>query len=124
MTALLNIGLNVGDRVAALTPLDTLLAIRRFGRRALREAVVESDTEPTLVVEVDVPFSGHALYALATTLGQGAIAQWDGQRGILEGPRAAAWGAYRTPHGEPFDPAFFFTLDGVRLAEPAAAIAA
>lgn len=116
MTATLNIGLNVGDKAAALTPLDTLLAIRRFGRQPLRETLVESDTEPTLVVEVDVPFSGPALAALAATLRQDAVAQWDGRRGLLEGPSASSWG--------PFDPAFFFTLDGARLAEPTAAIAA
>lgn len=109
MPATLNIGLNVGDQVAALTPLAALAVLRSTGRRPLREAVFASDTEPTLVVEVDVPFSGPSLAALSERLGQDAIAQWDGQRGLLSGPMAAAWG--------PFAPAFFFTLDGARLAE-------
>lgn len=109
MSATLNIGLNVGQTVAALTPLAVLAVLRSTGRQALREALVESDTEPTLVVEVDVPFSGPSLAALSERLKQDAVAQWDGQRGLLAGPRAADWG--------PFDPAFFFTLDGARLAE-------
>lgn len=115
MRATLNIGLNVGDKVAALTPLSVLAAIRWFGRQTLREAIVDSDTEPTLVVEVDVPFSGPSLAALSARLRQDAVAQWDGQRGLLAGPKAAAWG--------PFDPAFFFNLDGQRLATPQATAA-
>jgi hypothetical protein len=114
-TLILNIGLNVrgGGRN---TMTQTLQALERTGFAVNRLALVHSDTEPTLVAEVDSDsnwgVSDHqatALYGVAVCLGQEAIAAFEPNRGhgVLVGPDAASWGK--------FDATQFFTVDGRRL---------
>lgn len=112
MDFILNIGLKsdtLGDISVALAKqmlwaADLLIKI---------ETVVQSDTEPTLVVMV-TSINGPAftlanLRQLAIDLGQDCIAVYRPQvgRGALIGPKAAEWG--------PFNPQYFFLLDGTRL---------
>lgn len=82
--------------------------------------VVQSDTEPTLVCEV-MPMTADRgivlqhLYQIAEDLEQDCIAVYSPTtgKGVLIGPDAKAWGK--------FNPHFFFTLDGQRLAQEQAA---
>lgn len=78
-------------------------------------AVVESDTEPTLVVRV-IYRNNSPLFFLQDTrdaasyLEQDCIAVYRPKtgKGALVGPRAEKWGT--------FNPELFFMLDGTRLA--------
>ena len=95
-----------------------------FAARALRAAgfvsdggqVFRSDSEPTLVVKVQVPggFFGAnwAVFKLSETLGQDCIGMYSPglKTGKLVGPEAAAWGD--------FNPEFFILPNGERLAQP------
>lgn len=85
-------------------------------------AVHESDSEPTLIVEIRTPRPAigrmgmlaeilasrlrQEAIAVATLLPSGAVGY-----GYLFGPMAAKWGA--------FNPAYFLLLNGKRAAEPA-----
>lgn len=114
MKMTLNIGL-AREGKPNLTADEVLDALKTAGLLVGQNTIVQSDTEPTLVVEVWMDPSvlipaGAAVYQVAVALDQDCIAariSWNGQ-GRLIGPRAAAWGA--------FDARFFFTLDGNRLA--------
>lgn len=113
MSATVNIGLATSDG-PALSPAHALAVLRTVGgANILRASVQPSDTEPTLVAEVSRPLYAASAFAVADALHQDAIAQWDGRDGQLYGPAASAWGE--------FDPAFFVTLDGGRLARRQAA---
>lgn len=82
------------------------------------ETVLQSDTEPTLVVRVTSingpSFTLANLRQLAIDLGQDCIAVYRPKTGggALIGPKAAEWG--------PFNPEYFILPDGTRLAAPAA----
>lgn len=121
MTYIINIGLaregnsNVG--------VGTVL--REIAARPItlhRYTVHNSDTELTVVAEVTIngPFTSpsRVFHRLACLLGQDCIAAYhvELQRGQLDGPDAAAWGA--------FDPERFVMLDGSRLAPAALPLAA
>lgn len=110
--SLVNIGLavNGGGSIPASQAIAALSVIG--GEAPLRAAVHVSDTEPTLVAELRRPLTATAADAIARHLKQDAIAQHDGWDGELHGPAKHAWGT--------FDPAFFLTLDGSRLAAPVA----
>lgn len=113
MTATVNIGLAVNGG-GSVTPDHALAVLRTVGGvRPLRAAVRQSDSEPTLVAEIDRPLYAAAAFAVADALHQDAIAQFDGRSGDLFGPNAAAWGR--------FNPTFFLNLDGSRLDAPLAA---
>ena len=106
--------LNVGlASPSGLIPVERALAALRVvaGWSPRRWALAQSDTEPTLIAEGPTLGASQA-YAVADALKQDAIAVWDGREGDLIGPAAAAWGE--------FDPSFFLTLDGSRLAAPLA----
>lgn len=107
MTAMVNIGLDARGQCVAASAAEAVLRVIG-GANILRSTVRQSDTEPTLIAEIARPLNATAAYEVARQLGQDAIAQWDGREGNLYGPAAAAWG--------PFDPHFFLTLDGRRLA--------
>ena len=121
MQLILNIGLDVGatSSIAAHVALQ-IVSANNF--RVERSKVVQSDTEPTLVVEIqvfDLPFLAWAqLKQIAIDLHQDCIAAYnpDKGKGALIGPRAAAWG--------PFNPEFFILPNGKRLAQPATKAAA
>ena len=114
MKLILNIGLDVGaTRTMHVSVVHEILSANGFLRH--RERVIESDTEPTLVVEVShlgSPMSAAlAVFILPRDLQQDCIAVYNPATkvGALAGPRANEWG--------PFDPARFFLLDGKRLSE-------
>lgn len=115
MRLLLNIGLQVGaaQTLAAHAVREILIAndfiLHGEGK------VFESDTEPTLVVQVGAsPFASistmRRLRQTAVDLGQDCIAVYSPltEYGLLAGPKAAEWG--------PFNPALFILPDGKRLA--------
>jgi len=90
---------------------DVLLAVIDHGFTIHRYAGHTSDTERTLVVEVDqaaVELEA-STFNLSRVLGQECIAVHSALfGGALIGPQAAAWGK--------FTPQFFINLDGTRLA--------
>lgn len=123
MKLILNIGLDV-IASASIASHVALEIVKANGFLVHNHAVVQSDTEPTLVVEASLdPLPGNApkasFYGVAEDLKQDCIAAvaWDAAtaqyRGALIGPRAEAWGK--------FDPTLFFRLDGSRLAPHAGA---
>lgn len=99
----LNIGLAKIDAPKALAMLFSM-GITPQGRPSF----VQSDSEPTMVIDTDA--SRSEVYRLAVHLGEDCIAAWDpaAQIGFLEGPRSEEWGGR-------FDPRYFFTKDGKRL---------
>lgn len=109
-TYLLNIGLRSSDGRCAITPGAAIHelygALDLSPVRLLATAVVQSDTEPTLVVELSCAPNYRAIHALACTLWQDCIAAYDLslEQGELIGPNAASWGA--------FDPTRFLRPDG------------
>lgn len=112
--AYLNIGLKAGTAPyqTNVPVFDALRAVRRVGGKFHHSTIQKSDTENTLVIELDGGLTRRALYDLAGALGQEAVAQCmyfgdDRQWGELVGPKAEAWGA--------FNPQFFLLLDGGRL---------
>ena len=111
MKLILNIGLDVQAtrQIAAHVALEI---VKANGFIVHSSKVIESDTEPTLVVEV----SGYgslrkALETISTDLHQDCIAVWvpESAVGRLVGPRADKWGA--------FNPEFFIMPDGRRLSQ-------
>lgn len=115
MRVLLNIGLAIGATASVSAHVAEEI-LKANGFVISRTAIVQSDTEPTLVADVSfLPFTGRALgeaiYETATDLKQEAIGAWlpGFKKGRLIGPKADAWGE--------FDPALFFMLDGKRMSE-------
>jgi hypothetical protein len=104
---ILNIGLHTPQ--AELTLPAVFKAMRAAGILWERHEHRESDTEPTLVVEVYA--SDHQIDLIATWLEQDCIAVWDmlHWEGRLVGPGRAKWGE--------FDPSQFILLNGSRLSE-------
>ena len=120
-TVTLNIGLEVGQTGTFNSVAATAFAIERMGYTIEALRVVESDTEPTIVAQVD-PGSWVSLaqaYRLSQALGQQAIVvlleDGEDRAGHVVGPGSEAWGDFR--------PDLFFGLDGRRLTERAAAAA-
>ena len=114
MNFIFNIGLDVNatETVAAHVALQ-IVGANDF--RVVKHAVVQSDTEPTLVVEVecyDFPaLAWMKMGQIARDLRQDCIAIYNPSKrvGALAGDRAAKWG--------PFNAEFFFLLDGTRLSQ-------
>jgi len=111
MKATLNIGrgveingirvklLGVGDIVGALEQLGEILSINQH----------QSDSEPTIVAVIDsVGDIASAVEQLCVTLQQDAIPYVQEGHGNMVGPKAEAWG--------PFNPEYYITPDGTRLA--------
>lgn len=104
----LNIGLAV-DATPSIAAHVALEIVKANGFIVRRHKVVQSDTEPTLVVEVvNDRYAAPAVLRTADDLSQDCIAIYDGVKGHLLGPKAAEWG--------PFDPKRFITITGARLA--------
>ena len=113
----LNIGLDVGPDMNGgprLTVDQVLAALRKHRFQALRHTVVASDTEPTAVVSVvsDNRRLSARLMCVSEDLHQDCIAVHNPGAGFgsgfLIGPKDHEWGD--------FNPCFFFTHDGKRLA--------
>lgn len=113
----LNIGLNSASAGTITAELARqILIANEF--LIVRDTVLESDTEPTLVAEVtslnvNPRIILQLLYRVAEDLDQDCIAVYRELTGggSLVGPRASEWGT--------FNPEFFFQLDGTRLSEVA-----
>lgn len=123
MKVILNIGLEVSSTGAQFHPAFALdYAEHCLGTKAAAHAVVESDTEPALVVELECSRQpgevARSVEILAHCLSQDCIALYTphDDDGKLLGPRAAAWGD--------FSPGQFFLLDGTRLSTKRAALSA
>lgn len=115
MTALVNIGLitsaDTGKRPVCV--MQALAVLAPFG--IVETAVHASDTEPTLVALVREAPNAVGLEYMSAALQQDCVASFDfiDGEGLLAGPKADAWG--------PFNPAYFLTLSGDRMAQAAAA---
>ena len=107
--AMINIGLDIngGER---LLPEQALEALSRLGVKPVRAIVAQSDTEPTLVVELERFLSPIEAHKLSEELKQEAIAQVD-EAGVgeLHGPSADKW--------KPFNGDYFLDPDGKRLSQ-------
>ncbi len=123
MSLVLNIGRRVDSTGTILPASHVYAALEAHQLEVLSSVHVQSDTEPTLVVEVERWHEGIGVDAaqasmisrLSAALGQDCIATWDPSEGhgLLLGPRADAWGV--------FNPGFFVGLDGHRLSDTLAA---
>jgi len=105
--ATINIGLDIngGEKLA---PEEALAAIQRYGVRPISAKIAQSDTEPTLVVELDRALKPDEANELSAALRQEAIAQVDETgAGDLYGPMADKW--------KPFNGDYFITHSGERL---------
>lgn len=108
----LNIGLARNDG-GCVTPEEALSVLRwTLGRQVGSWTVAISDTEPTLICDLDAKLSPAEGELLAERLHQDCVAQFDGFDGQLYGPNAAAW--------KPFNPAYFLLWDGQPLERKAA----
>ena len=110
MHLILNIGLDpqATPELAAHVTREILVA---NGFLLGKSRVVQSDTEPTLAIEVTGPegWVTARINRTAVDLNQECIAVWNPARqaGVLLGPKP--WG--------PFDPKLFFTVHNTRLSE-------
>lgn len=116
MQVLLNIGLE-SKTLGKIGPVTAISAARLNWLKVIDSAVVQSDTEPTLVLECDLATmlgTTDTFLKLANELGQECIAVYvpSFHMGALIGSHALAWG--------PFNPEYFFLLDGTRLQQPTA----
>lgn len=119
MEVILNIGLNgvpqevdnvysIGRKIPAFE--TALTSVKCLNFKVIACAIVESDTEPTLVVRATHAGDVRVCTTwLAEKLNQDCIAVYvpSKNEGHLYGPRASDWGD--------FNPEFFFMLDGSRL---------
>jgi hypothetical protein len=103
---LLNIGLNTNN--GTIDGIDAFAAVDVDMTTALDIAVHQSNTEPTAVIRIAKALTKAQIETLCEKLGQEAIAQHDGETGVLYGPQAEKWGA--------FNPEFFLMMDGTTLA--------
>lgn len=112
MSLILNIGLIRQDGTLSI---DAMAAVQAYFT-VVQHAVQQSDTEPTLVVEVErrgnIINTANAIFILAELLDQECIAVYNcsSQMGALIGPKADKWGA--------FNPDYFVMLDGSRMSNP------
>lgn len=107
--AVLNIGLDIpgGGRIA---PEEALAVLERAGIKPVRSMVAQSDTEPTLVLELDRSLNPEQAHQVSTLLQQEAIAQVDEHgAGDLFGPGADKW--------KPFNGDYFINPSGKRFTD-------
>lgn len=107
MNPILNIGLN-SNKGGKIPVSRALRELRANGASVVRHTLVQSDSEPTLVAELVHPLGPATLHYVSELLEQDCVAYVGPEGGALHGPDAAKWGA--------FNPQFFFTLAGERLA--------
>ena len=107
--ATVNIGLADPNGGQGLSPEVVLSALEAAGVTIKTSAVHASDTEPTLVAELEAPMTPEIATALSQQLGQEAIAQrlGDGSGGLF-GPAADKWGTFSND--------YFVTIDGQKAA--------
>lgn len=102
----INIGLNIGDQVGALSERRIRDALKEIGvhvqRRQIKQPTGPGD-EPTFIAELDRPLTAQEAHDLSVALDQEAIPQRVGDQGELYGPSAEKWG--------PYNPELFKELD-------------
>jgi hypothetical protein len=99
----INVGLKVGDEVK-LSPQQVLDEVERAGGKVSNYRIIDSSSEPTVVIELEDVIPSERLNDLSVKLDQEAIAQrFPDGTGELQGPNAAAWGE--------FNPEFFIEPD-------------
>jgi hypothetical protein len=107
--AAINIGLDIngGEK---LSPEQALAALQRMGLKPMSAKIAQSDTEPTLIIELDRALKADEAHALSAELQQEAIAQVD-EFGVgdLHGPSADKW--------KPFNGDYFIDPSGKRLTQ-------
>ena len=106
---ILNIGLRRSDNGDLLSYLLVEQSLRDTGLDVRDFKLFQSDSEPTAVVVIKD--QDLVCYEIALLFKQEAVAVYNPQYkiGVLEGPKADAWG--------PFNPQFFLMPDGRRLSE-------
>ena len=106
---ILNIGLRRSDNGELLNYLSVEQSLRDTGLDVRDFKLFQSDSEPTAVVVIKD--QDLVCYEIALLFKQEAVAVYNPQYkiGVLEGPKADAWG--------PFNPQFFLMPDGRRLSE-------
>lgn len=107
---LINVGLNIGNKVDALTQEEVINQLAKRGIKVTKSALHKSDTENTLVAELSRPLTKDELFDLSVDLQQDAIPQLSKDTGILTGPKAESWGD--------FNPEYFMDLEGKTLGAP------
>ncbi len=90
--AILNVGLRVGED--AYDAKNVLKALKKRGIGVERHSVGQSSTEPTSIVTINRALADAEARDLADELGQQAIAQKVGNRGLLHGAMADEWGPF------------------------------
>jgi thioredoxin reductase len=93
-----NIGLNVNDG-SKITPEEAISELEKQGVKVTRQSVEQSNTEPTLIASLSRPLTPEEADKVSKSLKQDAIAQFDGSKGELYGPKAEDW--------KPFNPDYF-----------------
>lgn len=111
-TITLNVGLDTNEG-GSISAAQALAAIRMRGGYVRSHTLAESDTELTLIAILNNPMNPDKLHQLSVDLQQDCIAMAVGSDGELYGPKAEAWG--------PFNPEYFLTITGTRLADRMAA---
>jgi thioredoxin reductase len=93
-----NIGLNVNDG-SKITPEEAISELEKQGVKITKQSVEQSNTEPTLIASLSRPLTPEEADKVSRNLKQDAIAQFDGNKGELYGPKAEDW--------KPFNPDYF-----------------
>lgn len=97
-----NIGLKIDATGETMPTERAVAALEAAGVKLTRQEVRQSNTESTLVAQLDRPLTAEEATKVSEALMQDAIAQRVGQAGELFGPKADEWG--------PFNPEFFLDL--------------
>lgn len=106
----MNVGMKVDATGYVWELADVLEAAERHGVITGKPTIVNSDSEPTVVMTFAAP-SQKDIWQMAKALQQDCIACYDSRNwiGRLIGPNHEAWGAFK--------PEFFFTSTGKRLSD-------
>lgn len=98
---MVNIGMHQGHPSQGgrvMTSSEVLAAIVKHGANVIKSNIVQSNTEPTLVVSLQSPLDMATLDNLSVELGQDAVAQRNSDgSGLLAGPYAGLWGGKYNP---------------------------
>ncbi len=104
---LVNVGLNIGDTVDALSQEQVINELAKRGIKVIESTIKKSDTENTLIAKLSKPLTKDELFDLSVDLQQDAIPQLSKGKGILTGPKAESWGD--------FNPEYFMDMTGETL---------
>lgn len=110
MQLILNIGLK-SEELGDIPAEKAFRVVEGMFGQVFGSRIVQSDTEPTLVVDIESAGNMAGVSHVAASLGQDCVAAYAPglKTGMLLGPRADKWGE--------FNPEFFLMIDGRRLSE-------